>query len=85
MTTAPQALDEQRLEFLRDLDKSDVTVTPWEVDFLDGILSGDRTILTEGQRKVVDGLIEKYDRNQAVMTCWIKGKPDSVTKGKERR
>jgi len=53
--------DEYRLSFLDDLDKADVEITEWEANFLDDIFSRGTTIFTDGQRRKIDDMIDKYE------------------------
>lgn len=51
--------DKERADFLSQLDESiDVDVTDWEADFINSNLGADS--FTDGQRTVIDRLIDKY-------------------------
>ena len=57
--------DDTRMHFLQDLDeREDVTVSPWEADFLNsclGQLVGPGPFsFSDKQRKVIDRMFEKY-------------------------
>lgn len=52
--------DEQRYDFLLDLDDAGVTVTKREADFLDNILTRTIRSFTEKQRDVIDKMYDKY-------------------------
>ena len=53
-------VDEDRISFLDDLDKSDVNVSGWEANFIDSVFERRQTIFSIDQRKVIDDMMEQY-------------------------
>lgn len=47
------------LQFLRELDQSDVSLTDWEIDFLESMLG--KNEFTPRQKAVIQDLIDRYD------------------------
>lgn len=54
--------DSDLLEFLLELDKSDIRVTPWETEFLDSVLGRNQVTFTPKQRDSILRMMDKYDR-----------------------
>lgn len=54
---------QSHLEIVRDLDRMEVDVTPWEASFLDNVLKQleKKTPLSQGQIDIVRRMAEQYD------------------------
>jgi hypothetical protein len=53
--------DQDRMDFLRDLDKADFDVTDWEASFIDSQLKRTGEIsFTPKQRECIDLMVSKY-------------------------
>jgi hypothetical protein len=53
-----EPMDQELRDFLKALDESDINVTDWEAQFIEGNLENDR--FSPKQREIVTRLIEKY-------------------------
>lgn len=58
--TMTEITDEQRYDFLIDLDESNESISNWEVDFLDKIVTTEQCDFSPKQRAVIDRMREKY-------------------------
>lgn len=56
----PELTDEQRYDFLVDLDESDVTVTEWEAEFLDKIITTEQCDFSPKQRQAIARMYDRY-------------------------
>lgn len=53
--------DDDRKQFLMDLDESDQDVTDWEVEFINSMLARMPVSFSDKQKDCIDRMIIKYD------------------------
>lgn len=53
--------DQERRQFILDLDESDLEINDWESQFVKSIIDKNISSFTDRQRIVIDNMIEKYD------------------------
>jgi hypothetical protein len=53
--------DDDLRALLEELDESDEDVTSWEAEFIENVCYNYRGPLSERQREVAEGMLEKYD------------------------
>ena len=52
--------DEERLDYLIDLDGRDVRLNDWEVDFVGSCVNKNKAAFSHKQRKVIERLYERF-------------------------
>ncbi len=55
--------NQDMLQFLLDLDRSDVTCSTWEASFIESVLQRGQVTFSPKQKDVIVKLAEKYDRD----------------------
>jgi len=61
---AVEKIIESQLETIKELDDMDVDVTPWEADFLQGVMNQlrqEKRALSQGQIEIVRRMCNQYD------------------------
>lgn len=61
---AVEKIIEIQLETIKELDEMDVDVTPWEADFLQGVMNQlrqEKRALSQGQIEIVRRMCSQYD------------------------